>query len=58
VQSRVAGVLATALIGLVVFAVYVAALALLRAPELGVAVRLVTDRFGSRTVAAARSDGE
>jgi putative peptidoglycan lipid II flippase len=58
VQSRVAGVLATVLIGIVVCAVYVAALALLRAPELGVAVRLVSDRFGSRTVAAARSDGE
>jgi putative peptidoglycan lipid II flippase len=58
VASRLAGVLATAVIGLVVCAVYLAALALLRAPELGVAVRLVTERFGSRKAAAAPSTRE
>jgi putative peptidoglycan lipid II flippase len=58
VSSRIGGVLATGIIGIVAAAVYVAGLALLRAPELGVAVRLVTDRFGSRSTAPAAGTRE
>jgi putative peptidoglycan lipid II flippase len=58
VSGRLAGLLATALIGFVVCAVYVAALALLRAPELGVARRLLTERFGSRRTAEEPSRAE
>lgn len=43
--TRLGGLLATVLIGLVVAAVYTGVLAALRAPELGSAIRLVTDRF-------------
>lgn len=53
VTSRLGGILATALIGLVVGVVYIAALALLRAPELGAAVGLVTDRVRGRAAAGA-----
>jgi putative peptidoglycan lipid II flippase len=58
VAGRVNGVLATALIGVVVAAVYLAALALQKAPELGVATRILTDRFGSRSRAEAPSRAE
>ena len=53
VASRAGGIVATGLIGLVVVAVYVGALALLRAPELAVAARLVTDRTRGRAAASA-----
>jgi putative peptidoglycan lipid II flippase len=43
--SRMGGLLATVVIGLVVAAVYTGVLAALRAPELGAAIRLVTDRL-------------
>jgi putative peptidoglycan lipid II flippase len=45
VSSRWGGFAGTVLIGLVVAAVYTGVLAALRAPELGAASRLVTDRF-------------
>jgi putative peptidoglycan lipid II flippase len=45
VSSRSGGLLATALIGLVVAAVYVGALAAMRAPELGAAARIVQARI-------------
>ncbi|MGN6743537.1 MAG: murein biosynthesis integral membrane protein MurJ [Amnibacterium sp.] len=43
--SRIGGLLATVLIGLVVAVGYVLVLAALRAPELGAAIRLVLDRL-------------
>jgi putative peptidoglycan lipid II flippase len=45
VSSRWGGFAGTVLIGLVVVVVYTGVLAALRAPELGTAIRLVTDRF-------------
>jgi putative peptidoglycan lipid II flippase len=58
VSSRVGGAVTTAVIGLATAVVYLGALALLRAPELGVAARILTDRFGSRAPAAAPSSRE
>jgi putative peptidoglycan lipid II flippase len=45
VASRWGGFAGTVLVGVVVAVVYVAVLAALRAPELGTAIRLVTDRL-------------
>jgi putative peptidoglycan lipid II flippase len=45
VSGRLDGLVATAVLGVVVAGVYLGVLAALRAPELGTAVRLVTARF-------------